>query len=168
MKLKPNNTEVEKSDTNRGFGRLQFKDRYGHECSLQDSSLATQAAIWFGIDDAKPQICVSGQGWKNVPFPEGTIFHTRMHLTQAQVRTLLPALKHFAEHGILPTTPPEAKHECGCLASEAEIIAKQGYWEDSDEELPFCTNCKCFLPRDDYEGQIELNDGCGDWNGEPY
>jgi hypothetical protein len=42
--------------TIRGFELIQFKDRYGHECSLQQSSLADfeppgSSAIWFGVSD---------------------------------------------------------------------------------------------------------------------
>jgi hypothetical protein len=87
--------------TNRGFGRIDFIDRYEAECSLQESSLATEAAIWFGTNEAKPQVLVQGKGWQPVEFPEDTLFNTRMHLTQKQVKELLPYLQHFAEHGTL-------------------------------------------------------------------
>ena len=42
--------------TNKGFGLFEFKDRYDTKCSLQDSSLATKAAIWFGVDDTEPKV----------------------------------------------------------------------------------------------------------------
>jgi len=44
------------SKTNRGFDITEFDDLYGASCSLQESSLAEQAAIWLGINDANPQI----------------------------------------------------------------------------------------------------------------
>ena len=154
----PHNTEVEYDCTNRGFRIMKFRDRYESECSLQVSSLATQACVWFGVDDAKPQRLVPGKGWTPVDFPKDTLFTTRMHLTVAQVKTLLPMLLHFADTGELPDAAPPPRHECGCLVSEAEIIAKAGYWKDSKEELPFCTTCQYFLPRDDYQGQIKLRD----------
>lgn len=81
---------------------IQFTDRYGVDCSLQKSSLATENAIWFGCDDANPRIMISGQGWVKHPMPSGYIADTRMHLTQDQMRELLPFLKHFADTGELP------------------------------------------------------------------
>lgn len=92
-------TEVEKTETDRGFGLIKFVDRYNTECSLQDSSLATEPAIWLGVDNADPQIMKSGEGWKPYPIPEEVLLKTRMHLTQAMVIQLLPYLKEFAETG---------------------------------------------------------------------
>ena len=86
----------------RGLRIIEFRDRYDCECSLQESSLATEAAIWFGTKHADPRRLVPGQGWQSVPFPEETMFNTRMHLTQDQVRALLPALQRFAKTGCLP------------------------------------------------------------------
>lgn len=105
--------EIEQSVTNRGFDYLQFLDRYGNECSIQKSSLATENAVWFGINNANPQIMSSQAryygveteettGWVPYPIPDEVSLHTRMHLTQEQVKELLPALKHFAKHGELP------------------------------------------------------------------
>jgi hypothetical protein len=37
--------------TSRGFGLIKFSDRYGQHCSLQESSLATEGAIWLGVDN---------------------------------------------------------------------------------------------------------------------
>lgn len=42
--------------TERGFRIAKFTDRYGDECSLQKSSLATEDCIWFGISQVKPII----------------------------------------------------------------------------------------------------------------
>lgn len=64
--------------TDRGFAIARFKDRSGVPCSLQKSSVATEDCIWLGIPEY------------------------RMHLTQDQVKALLPALKHFAKTGELP------------------------------------------------------------------
>lgn len=62
----------------RGFLKGKFKDRYGVECSIQKSSLATEDCIWLG-----------------------TVVD-RMHLTQEMVAELLPLLQHFVETGELP------------------------------------------------------------------
>jgi hypothetical protein len=71
---------------------------------LQDSSLATEPAIWFGVDDPRPQIMASktakgGTGWVEYPLPEDVHMFTRMQLTQQQVKALLPILTYFAETG---------------------------------------------------------------------
>jgi hypothetical protein len=94
--------ELEIKETPRGFRLISFKDRYGIQCSLQKSSLATEPAIWFGCDDADPKVQIPGQSWQPVPMPEGYIANTRMHLTQEQVIILLPYLQAFAETGELP------------------------------------------------------------------
>lgn len=85
--------------TPRGFGRIEFTDRYGVECSLQKSSLATEDAIWLGCNEANPQTLIPGEGWKPVPMPEEYIANTRMHLTRKQVSELLPHLQKFVETG---------------------------------------------------------------------
>ena len=98
--------------TERGFSILKFTDRYGNKCSLQKSSLATEDAIWFGVDDANPQIMasdahklgiptLSNNGWVKFDIPKEVLLSTRMHLTQEQVIELLPILQKFAETGEL-------------------------------------------------------------------
>jgi hypothetical protein len=69
------------SKTQRGFALITFTDSYGAECSLQKSSLATEDAVWFGVDGDVGE---------------------RMHLTVEMVRALLPALTRFADTGDLP------------------------------------------------------------------
>lgn len=87
--------------TQRGFARVEFNDRNGEPCSLQESSLADEAAIWFGVNEPSPKIMQPGKGWVDWPLPEGVSCTTRMHLTRLQVRALLPMLQHFAETGEL-------------------------------------------------------------------
>lgn len=98
--------------TERGFPIGGFLDFYNHKCSIQLSSLATARCIWFGIDDAEPQIMASdakklgieterATGWINYPIPEEVLLSTRMHLSQEQVKELLPTLIKFAETGEL-------------------------------------------------------------------
>ncbi len=123
--LNPKPSSGDGEVTIRGFRIDKFIDRYGSACSLQKSSLASEDAIWLGIDDAKPQIMASHAraladsgdkgakealtaagcpafGWIPWPIPDEVLMSTRMHLTQEQVRALLPALQHFAETGELP------------------------------------------------------------------
>ena len=102
-----------------GFPGLRFNDRYGHACSVQQSSLATDDAIWFGIDDAKPEILASQAaahgvqttetaGWVPYPIPDAVSLHTRMHLTRNQMRDLLPILQRFVDDGIIEPPNREA------------------------------------------------------------
>lgn len=95
------------SVTTRGFGIIEFEDFYGAECNIQESSLATENAIWLGVNDANPQIMASktkegGSGWVKYEIPKDVLLTTRMHLTQEQVKELLPILQAFAETGELP------------------------------------------------------------------
>ena len=104
--------ELEIEKTNRGFSITNFTDRYGAECSLQKSSLASEDAIWFGINDASPKIMASdahrlgipttaNNGWVKYEIPKEVLISTRMHLTQDMVIALLPYLKKFAKTGEL-------------------------------------------------------------------
>lgn len=69
------NAPVEIAATARGFSRGAFVDLYGEQCSIQDSSLATEDAIWLGAD-------------KN-----------RMHLSREHVTALMPFLTMFLNTG---------------------------------------------------------------------
>jgi hypothetical protein len=90
--------------TDRGFSCIEFEDRYGQGCSIQKSSLASEDAIWFGIDDPNPQIMASkvmegGTGWVKYPIPGDVLITTRMHLTIEQVEALIPVLQNFVKTG---------------------------------------------------------------------
>jgi len=68
----------------RGFSGAEFTDRYGKACSIQDSSLATEDAIWLGCDEGLHH--------------QGQCL-ARMHLTREMVIELLPLLHRFVETG---------------------------------------------------------------------
>ena len=100
--------------TERGFSTITFKDRYNTTCSLQDSSIATESCIWFGVDDPNPQIMATDAskvgiktkettGWIPYPLPPEVLITDRMHLSVKQVEKLIPILTYFVEHGELPT-----------------------------------------------------------------
>lgn len=96
--------ETIRNKTDRGFTVIEFSDQYDKKCSIQESSLATEDAIWFGIDNPDPIIMASkvqkgGTGWVKYPIPEDVVIHTRMHLTQDQVAKLIPILQNFVETG---------------------------------------------------------------------
>jgi hypothetical protein len=106
--------DIEYTTTGRGFAVATFADRYGQACSIQKSSLATEDAIWFGLDDAEPVVLhgdaakvgvhtTATEGWVPYPIPKEVLIATRMHLTRDQVRELLPILKRFVATGeVLP------------------------------------------------------------------
>lgn len=73
--------------TSRGFRRAEFSDKYGDECSIQESSLATEHAIWLGCNEGRhvEGVCLA-----------------RMHLTQELASQLLPLLQYFVDSGELP------------------------------------------------------------------
>jgi hypothetical protein len=102
-------TTLELSKTARGFGLGEFKDAEGVDCSIQDSSLATQAAIWFGVVKANPQKMEDGKlvpveppvkpipihGWPGLT--HDILYNTRMHLTIRHVKTLIRNFEKFLE-----------------------------------------------------------------------
>ena len=77
--------------TQRGFSLIEFLDRYKQKCSLQKSSLATEDAIWLGVD-----VDIEGKG------------SSRMHLTKKQVKAILPHLQRFVETGSIEINQPKA------------------------------------------------------------
>lgn len=95
---------MKKKHTNRGFSLYEFKDRGGNECSLQKSSIATEQCIWLGANETIANI---GMPWQKITEKEikekfnanEIITNSRMHLTQKQVKKLLPILTKFAETG---------------------------------------------------------------------
>lgn len=84
-------SKIELTKTERGFSRAAFTDRYGAECSIQKSSIATEDAIWLGVVRTRDGADV----------PDG-----RMHLSRAQAADLLPILQRFVETGELHEGAP--------------------------------------------------------------
>lgn len=66
-------------ENERGFSVSSFTDAAGHRCSIQDSSLATEACIWFGVD-------TMSDGWEG----------RRMHLTQGMATQVAATLHRIA------------------------------------------------------------------------
>ena len=73
--------------TNRGFERNDFKDIYGHSCSIQESSLATIDALWIGCDEGT--------------HVDGSCM-ARMHIDKDIAKMLIKKLRHFVRTGRLP------------------------------------------------------------------
>lgn len=108
--------------TGRGFSYTEFEDANGELCFLQRSSAFGGEGgelIWLGVNNPNNTFKVLGRddaararnggwGWQekslNTMFPDSDVLISdRMHLTQKQVKALLPALQHFAKTGELPT-----------------------------------------------------------------
>lgn len=85
--------------TARGFERIDFRDQYGIECSLQQSSLASPPCVWLGCNDADPRVLLPGKGWTQIEMPSGYIADTRMHLNRKQVKALVARLNRWLEAG---------------------------------------------------------------------
>lgn len=92
----------------RGFLYATFLDRYDAPCSIQESSLASEPALWLGCDTGTHHAgrCMA-----------------RMHLTQAQAANLIPLLQYFVENGSLPvsqTSPAVAYRASGVESAPRE------------------------------------------------
>ncbi len=94
---------MEIKKTNRGFEYGKFTDLYGEKCSIQKSSLATDDAIWLGIDNPKLTVFEDEKRGKYLvtEMPSTFSVHGRMHLSRQQVCDLLPILQRFVETGEL-------------------------------------------------------------------
>lgn len=79
--------KIELKPTERGFIRGEFKDRYGADCSIQESSLADERCIWLGCNH------------ETIHHVTGQPCGSRMHLTQDQCLELAKLLKQFGLHG---------------------------------------------------------------------
>ena len=93
--------------TGRGFKYYEFDDDYGGHCSLQESSAAriemddgtvTDGYIWLGMDKDS----AGREVHTHLDKVTGHKVGGRMHLSQSQVRELIPILRFFAKHGELP------------------------------------------------------------------
>jgi len=90
--------DLEYKKTERGFTIGNFTDMHGIQCSLQDSSLATKNAIWFGANQPNPR----DKHNRPIVLDETVSFNTRMHLIDLQVDTMiLPLLRYFIRNGNL-------------------------------------------------------------------
>lgn len=74
---------IEWKVTGRGFMVGDFRDLYGQECSIQESSSAEYYAIWLGVGGC------------------------RMHLTNAQAKDLAAVLRKFVKDKGLGAFVPE-------------------------------------------------------------
>jgi len=90
--------------TDKGFNIIQFEDRNGESCSLQESSDAADVAVWLGMNDPSPTHLVPGGGSKDYPLPKEVWVASRMLLTWEQVKELVIYLQRFVDTGSLVET----------------------------------------------------------------
>ena len=83
--------------TLRGFNYIEFEDRYGVKCSLQQSS-NIEPCIWLGSDNANPRVLIPGRGWTPIEMPKDYLADTRMHLTKSHVKLLVKHLQNWLEY----------------------------------------------------------------------
>lgn len=94
--------KLEIKPTERGFLRADFIDRNKQECSIQESSIATESCLWLGVDTGKHLIGNSADEWTKEQLEEMNVnCLSRMHLTQEIAGELAKQLAYFAEHGRL-------------------------------------------------------------------
>lgn len=98
---------MEIDTTGRGFGIAYFTDGNGMRCNIQESSACrSEGLLWLGAAQLEVQV-FKGCGWEtldiqDLPEVAEVCGNERMHLTQSNVKELLPLLTYFAEHGTLP------------------------------------------------------------------
>jgi hypothetical protein len=84
-----------KKYTKRGFRIDEFNDLYGKKCSIQESSLATRAAIWLGCEEGTHY---DHEG-RVVVIPQDC--SARMHVDKPLARYLVRRLNTFLRTGAL-------------------------------------------------------------------
>ena len=103
--------------TNRGLNYKKFKDDYGEECIIQDSSsidphiwlgvirpevkIMYKDAVASGIDVQKDDPNTNECGFCTIPLPEDVQIFSLMHLNRKQARELAKQLNFFARNGFL-------------------------------------------------------------------
>ena len=97
---------MEVGATQRGFELIEFDDLYGVKCSLQQSSLATEDALWFGPTDAEPKIMASktsegGTGWVPYQISDDVMLSTRAHLSRPMAEQLVAHIQIWLQSGSL-------------------------------------------------------------------
>jgi len=97
--------DIEVGSTHRGFAYAEFRDLYGTLCSIQKSSLATDDALWLGVQDPEPK---RGPPWTPYRLPDDVTVRTRMHLNREQIAGLIPILQRFMDTGELAQPGAEA------------------------------------------------------------
>lgn len=83
----------------KGLNVIEFKDFYGEECTMEETSFTGDRTLWIGCNNANPKFFTVENGWKPVHMPEKYVANTKMHLSRKQVEKMLPHLIKFVETG---------------------------------------------------------------------
>lgn len=101
--------------TCRGFEVKHFKDDYGIDCSIQESS-SWSPHIWLGVHNPQVKIMYKDAniinkikiekdnpgtgdgGWCTLNMPEECLIDSRMHLNVEQAKWLINELKYFVKN----------------------------------------------------------------------
>lgn len=114
--------EINKTSRNFDFGK--FEDLNHNQCSIQASSLASEDAIWLGIDD--PNLVVfeneSKGAYIKTVMPNNFMVNARMHLNRDQVALILPLLISFAENGTLHSDLSNKEDQLDYMISRLNVI----------------------------------------------
>lgn len=149
--------------TDRGFAIGEFNDIGDRPCSLQKSSLATEDAIWFGVQDAKP-MCKG----EVIPFIKDTLFSTRMHLTQDMAKELATRLKQFVKTG---TVDPMYKVMDRYGSPYSLFGDRETIWLGMDDAAPQALACHIYehyKDKPEILAQMEINQFSLGWRPLPY
>lgn len=118
----PESTKMEVTRTSRGFAVARSVDRYETPYSIQDSSLADEAAIWLGSD--------ADTGG-------------RAHLTQDMAAGLIPLLQRFVATGSIAGSgdavaaqPEAAEPMVRITRNQYPEIIQAARWMDEDHGTP--------------------------------
>ena len=83
---------IEFKATSKGYIVGSFRDRYGAECSIQESSYPDEPCVWLGVEvDSGGEAVVNG----------------RMHLSKEGASDLIEVLRHFVNEDSLGQYGPE-------------------------------------------------------------
>jgi len=149
--------KIKKDEMNsRGLDKYFFEDHSHEKCSIQKSSLATENAIWLGVDNPVPIFIGKSEkdepiGWVKYPMPNDVHIFSRMQLTQDQVASLLPMLQDFVETGTLHDIPKDEQnifietqdliekiYENNAAGGELHIVLDD--FNLSEDDIIFCIN----------------------------
>lgn len=129
---RPHGSAVLGPVTGRGFELIEFADRYGEPCSLQQSSLAEYvkpgtSAVWLGCERAR---CT----------PQGEPLSPRMHLDRKQVAALIAHLQRWLDADTFRM--PNAEISGGPYAESDCWACRGGGWVyGPTKEVLQCPRC---------------------------
>ena len=105
--------DPDQTQTERGFSLLELKDLMGNTISIQESSSAEQAKIWFGCETKNKAFLWENNALVPYEFPRGDILmEDRLHLNSSKAKRLKLAIEsewqnHFINKNSLEIKKPK-------------------------------------------------------------